>query len=411
MRPFALFFLLAIICSCTPSPSDTDATANYEHLVAGLIEFKSPAGMFEPDSVQCANPHTLTERMEFYNTPGVSMAVVGNGGVAWTGVYGTLDVDTGVRVTAGTIFQAASTSKLVTAVLALYFVQQGDLDLDADVNDYLTSWQIEANEFTARQTVTLRMLLTHRAGMPSTNFDHQEDAPYPTLLDVLNGRSPALNEPATPELEPGTQWQYSNVAYDVIQLLLEDVTGRSFTRLADEVVFAHLGMKNSSFAYPLAPELQKHEAMPHDAEGISREPAMHLTALAHGGMTTTPGDLALLVDDLLLAYGGDAQRILTPQTARQLFGKECELDPRMFGIPLSEGLGVLLMGEGDDRVFALPGSNLPGLNCWLMGWPEKGRGIVVMTNGARGELLAMEVITAFVVLESDSGCGGSTPSE
>ena len=51
-----------------------------------------------------------------------------------------------------------------------------------------------------------------------------------SLLDVLNGESPALNRPATPELVPGSQWQYSNVAYDVIQLLLEDVSGKLFSR-------------------------------------------------------------------------------------------------------------------------------------------------------------------------------------
>jgi len=57
------------------------------------------------------------------------------------------------------------------------------------------------------------------------------------------------------------------------------------------------------------------------------------------------------------------------------------------------------MGQGEDLVFAHPGSNLPGLNCWLIGWPEKRRGIVVMTNGAKGETLAMEVISAFKVSE------------
>ncbi|UCE07375.1 MAG: hypothetical protein JSW07_04920 [bacterium] len=69
-------------------------------------------------------------------------------------------------------------------------------------------------------------------------------------------------------------------------------------------------------------------------------------------------------------------------------------NPRMFGIPLGEGLGVMLYGEGENFVFAHPGSNYPGMNCWLLGYPETGRGTVIMTNGAMGEVLAMEIIAA-----------------
>jgi hypothetical protein len=77
-----------------------------------------------------------------------------------------------------------------------------------------------------------------------------------------------------------------------------------------------------------------------------------------------------------------------------MFQKELDLDPAMFGMPLSEGLGTLLYGTGEDLVFLHPGSNLPGLNCWLLGYPERGTGAVIMTNGAQGEVLAMEIIAA-----------------
>lgn len=399
MRTFASVLLLLALCSCSQPSLDSDATPNYELIESGLIEFKSPAAMLQPDSLQCANPKTLAERMVHYNTPGVSIAVVDNGRVAWAKAYGTMDADAGRPVSTETIFEAASTSKLVTAVMALHFVQQGSLELDTNVNEYLTTWQVAENEFTEKRKVTLRRLLTHKAGLPTTNFSHEEGVSYPTLLDVLNGTPPALNAPAICDLEPGTQWQYSNVAFAVIQLLLEDVSGKPFEAIAEELIFEPLEMTRSSFAYPLKPEMQAFEAMPHDADGVSREPAMHLTALAHGGLTTTPGDLAKFMNELLLSYHGKSRKILTTATTKMLFNKEFDLDPQMFGIPLSEGLGVLLMGEGEELSFAHPGSNLPGLNCWLIGWPEKNRGIVVMTNGAQGELLAMEIISAFKVME------------
>jgi CubicO group peptidase (beta-lactamase class C family) len=163
-----------------------------------------------------------------------------------------------------------------------------------------------------------------------------------------------------------------------------------------ETLFKPLGMKSSTFDYPLKLEFQAKEAMPHDSEGISREPAMHHTALAHGGLMTTPSDLARFICELMRAYQGLSSRILSPKMARELFRKELDLDLRMFGIPLGEGLGVFLFTDGSNPVFAHPGSNLPGTNCWLIGTPESGKGAVIMTNGAMGEVLSMEILTAVI---------------
>ena len=387
--------IMLIFVSCSNQNINEEVLDNIEYLENNLIEFTSPAAMLNPDSSQLANPKTLSERMAHYNTPGVSIAVISDNDIKWTKGYGSMDNRVASPVSIETIFEAASTSKFVTAVLALNFVQKRLIDLDKDVNDYLRSWQIPENEFTQTEKVTLRRLLTHQAGLPTTNFSHDDTIGYPTLLNVLNGTSPALNAPAIPELIPGSQWQYSNVAYDVIQLVIEDISGKSFEQNAKEIIFNPLGMKSSTFHYPLEPEMAKHEAMPHDSEGNSLEPSMHLTALAHGGLLTTPTDLAIFTREIMLTYKGKSEKILSQKMVKKLFTNEFDLDPRMFGIPISEGLGVLLIDENNDTVFAHPGSNLPGLNCWLIGWLEKGSAIIVMTNGAVGEVLAMEIISAF----------------
>jgi CubicO group peptidase (beta-lactamase class C family) len=391
---FTTLTVLLIIVSCSQQKHDPNIERKIERIERGLIEFKSLAGMFQPDSAQLANPKALAGRMEYYKVPGVSISVINDNQIEWSKAYGTMDKNTGAPVTTETIFEAASTSKFITAVMVLHFVQKGLIELDTNVNDYLKSWQVPENEFTINEKVTLRRLLTHQAGMPTTNFGHDENAGYPTLLNVLNGESPALNKPAVPELVPGTKWQYSNVAYDVIQLLLEEGSGKPFQQIAEEIIFTPLGMDNSTFVYPLDSERKNREAMPHDADGISREPEMHLTALAHGGLTTTPTDLAKFTNEIMLSYRGKPETILSQEMTKQLFNKEFDLDPGMFGIPLSEGLGVFLTGEGRDLLFMHPGSNLPGLNCWLIGWPERGTAAVVMTNGAKGEVLAMEIISA-----------------
>ena len=387
--------IMLVVVSCSSQSDIKNIADRIEYLENNLIEFTSPVAMLKPDSTQLANPKTLAERMNHYNTPGVSIAVINNRDIEWAKGYGSMDKASVGQVTTETIFEAASTSKFVTAVLALNFVQKGLIDLDKDVNEYLISWKVPENEFTQVEKVTLRRLLTHKAGLPTTNFSYDDEIGYPSLINVLNGESPALNAPAIPELVPGSQWQYSNVAYDVLQLIIEDISGKSFQQNADEIIFKPLKMNHSTFTYPLESEIQSFEAMPHDAEGSSLEPSMHLTALAHGGLMTTPSDLAKFTKEVMLSYKGKSEKIISQDMTNKLFTNEFNLDPRMFGMPISEGLGVLLIEDNSDLVFAHPGSNLPGLNCWLIGWLEQGTAIIVMTNGAMGEVLAMEIISAF----------------
>ena len=366
----------------------------------GLIEFNiadfNPADVFKPDSAQLANTKTLDERMVFYKVPGVSIAVINNNRIEWTRAYGTMDVNTGAPVSAETIFEAGSTSKLLTAVMALYFVEEGLIDLDQNVNKYLKSWQVPENEFTSKEKVTLRRLLTHQSGIPASNYNTDESGRYPTLIDVLNGAPPAENTPAIPVRIPGSRWVYSNVAFNVIQLMLEDVSGKTFQQIAEELIFKPLGMKNSTFIYPLDVEKKKLEAMPHDAEGISRKPSMHLTALSHGGLTTTPTDLAKFTIELMRSYQGKSEKILSQEMTKRMFQKICEIDKEQWPLPFSEGLGVFLMEEGRDLSFTHPGSNNPGLECWLIGWPERGTGAVIMSNGASGVFLEVEIIRALI---------------
>ncbi|MCA1601500.1 MAG: beta-lactamase family protein, partial [Acidobacteria bacterium] len=107
----------------------------------------------------------LADRMQFYKTPGLSVAVINNGQIEWARGYGVREQGSSQAVTPETLFQAASISKPVAAMAALRLVQQGKLDLDEDVNRRLTSWKLPENEFTSEKKVTVRELLSHSAGL------------------------------------------------------------------------------------------------------------------------------------------------------------------------------------------------------------------------------------------------------
>lgn len=394
-------FLFVIILMCSSvllfaQGNENNVKEKIRKIENGVIEFKSFGGMFYPDSAQLANRLKLTDRMKNYNVPGLSIAVINNYKIEWAKAYGIMDVNSDLPVTDNTLFEAASTSKLITAVIALHLVEKGKLNLDADVNQYLKTWKVPESELTKLEKVTLRRLLTHQAGLPQTNFNEDESGRYPSLLDVLNGKAPALNKPAFPEVVPGSKWLYSNVGYVLIQLILEEATNKKYADLAYEIVFKPLNMNNSTFSYPLNEKFKKQEAMPHNKEGKSCTPSMHLTAFAHAGLVTTPTDLAKFSLELMLANKGKSQKLLSQNMAKQLFTVELMLDPKIFGAPVGQGLGCLLNSSGDDLQFAHPGNNYPGMISWLIGWPNKGIGFIIMSNGALGEPLSIEIITALV---------------
>src|SRR6266446_40818 len=141
---------------------------------------------------QSARAMKLSERMQFYKVPGVSIAFFDHGRIIWTRVYGLADIATNKPVTSDTLFQAASIGKPVSALAALHLVQEGKLSLDENVNDKLRTWKVPDNQFTAQQKVTVRRILSHSAGINAQGLPgYTSGEPIPTVVQILNGEKPA----------------------------------------------------------------------------------------------------------------------------------------------------------------------------------------------------------------------------
>ena len=174
----------------------------------------------------------FTSLMEKYRIPGMSISVIDNFKPVLAKGFGTLAGNSCNKVTEESVFEAASTTKLITTVIVMHFVEQGIFDLDQDVNKYLKSWKIPDNEFTRQQKVTLRLLLNHAAGLNVVESFSWLPGSKPTLAQVMNGESPALNQPGAMEYVPGRGGAYSNIGYILIQLILEDQLSKPFAQIA-----------------------------------------------------------------------------------------------------------------------------------------------------------------------------------
>ncbi|NIO49780.1 MAG: serine hydrolase [Candidatus Aminicenantes bacterium] len=389
--------ILLTIVSCSPQEENHRIEQRIQRIENGLVAMSSPslAEQFNADRIRTADKVTLSERMANYNVPGVSIAVINDYRVEWTKDFGVVKAGSDKPVTPETCFEAASTTKLLTSAAALHFSEQGILELDEDVNKKLKSWKIPENEFTQKEKVTLRRLLTHQSGLtrPDGGFSEEEGS-VPTLIQVLKGEAPAKNQAAFVEYVPGTKHQYSNMGYIVIQLLLEDVMGIPYPQIVQETIFGPIGMKNSTMVHPLHPEFKSHVALPHDEQGNSYDRPQHPTALGHAALVATPADLAFFTIELIRAYQGKSSRIVSQKMAKKMFSVQLEIDPNQFFGLSGQGLGVFLMGVGDNFYFTYPGHNAPGATCVLIASPGTGKGAVIMTNGVNGLQLSLEILAA-----------------
>ncbi len=327
----------------------------------------------------------LAERMEHYHVPGVSIAVVDGGRIAWARGFGVKEVGTADSVTAATLFQAASISKPVAATAMLRLVEAGRLDLDTPVNRYLTSWKVPDNAFTAREPVTLRRIVSHSAGLTVHGFPgYAAGEPLPTVPQILDGEPPANTPPVRVDTLPGAISRYSGGGVTVEQLVMTDVTGERFPSLMKRLVLDPAEMTRSTYDQPLPEERRGEEAAGYRSDGTPIEGRWHTyPEMAAAGLWTTPTDLLKWAMAITAARDGASDGLLSQHMAQEM------LTPQKAGYGLGPGLG----GTGAGFHFGHGGAN-EGFRCQLIYFPETGQGAAVMTNGDGGGGLAQEVLLA-----------------
>jgi CubicO group peptidase (beta-lactamase class C family) len=317
---------------------------------------------------------SLAEAMDALHVPSVGVALIRNGEIAWSRTFG-------MNPEGDPIYQAASLSKFVAAVVAMKLVDDGVLSLDAPVDTKLRMWRASWPPYTDNHPVTLRWLLSMRAGASVPGFmGYDRGAPLPSLSEILNGTPPANSQPVTIISTPGEVYAYSGGGYEVVEALIEDATTKSFAEVAKESVFSPLGMASSSFTEPLP---ASRVATGHMGDGTELPGGWRvMPELAAAGLWSTPQDLARLLVSIVDGYHGRAGAILSKVMVDEM------LTPQGDG---PYGLGAAISGQGQDVVLMKRGQNV-GYQGYLILFPAMGDGMVVMTGSNNGTVLAESLI-------------------
>lgn len=326
----------------------------------------------------------IADRMLRYGVPGVSVAVIRDGRLAWSGAYGVRRAG-GAPVTSSTIFQAASLSKPVTALGALRLVDAGAIGLEEDVNLRMRSWRLPFAANVRPQPITLSQLLSHTAGVSVEGFSGFKGGErLPTLRAILDGLPEAKTRRIEVSEEPGPP-RYSSGGYMVVEQLIQDISGATFTAHLRRDVLDPVGMRSSTFESTPPPRLAANIASGHSWYGRLREQDwLVYPQHAAASMWSTATDLALFLAALVAVYRGAPNALLKSKATRET---QSYIDSII-------GLALGTQHVTDEaQPISYSGWNT-GYRSYIAAFPRTGDGIAVLTNADRGNDLAMEIVRA-----------------
>ena len=331
-----------------PAPAQPIAAA-----VPPAQDTAPPAAKVEAHALTAEDLHGFLDGMILYalhrgDIAGATVAVVKDGHLLFAQGYGYADLKTGRPVVADeTLFRPGSVSKLFTWTSVMQLVEQGKLDLDRDVNDYLDFKVPEK----FGKPITLRNIMTHTSGFEETLselFLQKPEQQYP-LREYLIRHMPQRIFP------PGKVVAYSNYATTMAGYIVQRVSGESFFDYVDNHIFKPLDMEHSSFRQPASPALMKAMATGYkQASDPTPVPYEVVEAAPAGSLESTATDMAKFMIAQLNDGQGESARILKTETAKEMHTRNYTLAPGINGFDLGfydeDRNGHRIIGHAGDTV-------------------------------------------------------------
>lgn len=308
------------------------------------------------------------------DVPGVAVAVVDDKDILWQGVYGYTTRAKEKPITPQTLFSIQSMSKSFTALAVLMAVQDGLLDLDRPITEYLPAFTVHSRfEENPERRMTLRHLLAHRAGFTHEapiggNFDSR---PVTFAEHILSISDTWLRYPV------GYRYSYSNLGIDLAGWILEKKSGVPFAKYVRDKVLARLGMNDSTLDVEAILKAED-RAVGHVAPSLKVAGGIpvEVPMVPAGGLYTNIADMArYLMFHINKGRAGDAQ-LLKKDLVEAMHTVQFPEKHERFGY----GLGFVSSHIG-PQVYLTHGGGGYGFNSYMAMYPGLKLGVVVLTNG------------------------------
>ena len=326
------------------------------------------------------------------NPPGLSLVVVKDGNIVYNNAFGYADGPNRVKADTDTVYHWWSMTKIPTAIAIMQLREQGKLDLDDAVTEYLPWFDVTYPSETS-PAITVRHLLQHTSGLPDTipamiGWVHYDDATR-DQTEIVKKYLPDFKKL---KFEPGEKAVYSNLNYMVLGAIIEAVSGQSYETYITQNILEPLGMSQTGFVYtssmskheafgtlpvvhfytPLLPTLLDTSALIHKRQGkllwLNR---VYIDAIPSTGLIGPSTDVARFMLAYLNRGSLDGNLLLKPESVSTLTET-----PPIDG----HGLGWAV-GRANDLFYLEHAGGGPGFATIMRLYPKKGMGFAILANG------------------------------
>ena len=330
---------------------------------------------------------TVDRLMRAGRVPGLALGILNGGEIVYLRGFGNAQADPERRLSDTTVMYAASFTKSMFAYLVMQLVQERQIDLDRPIAAYLPKPLPSYEKYADLQgderwrRFTPRMLLSHTSGLPNWRFTRPGER-----LDIM--------------FEPGERYSYSGEGINLLQLVLEEATGREVGDLMRERVFEPLGMRRTSMTWQAA--FEGEHAVGFDEAGANLGYRKRTSARAAGSAATTLRDVARFVQAVLRGEG------LNPALRGEMLRAQIRIrSTHQFPIPstdttmrddwirLSYGLGWGLLWSPYGKAYFKEGHD-DGWENYMITFENPGTAIVIMTNSSNGESIFTELLANLI---------------
>lgn len=296
--------------------------------------------------------------MQNRHVPAVGIGVIEEGKVIRSEVIGELEA--GVVAAPNAIFNVASLTKPVFAMLVLKLVELWEWDLDAPIHPHWIDHEIK--EDVRHELLTTRILLSHQSGFPNWRWNH----PSGKLAF---------------EFDPGTRYQYSGEGFEYLKNAIQHKMGKPLQSLADSLLFSPLGLSHTSLVWGADME-QRPFAKWHDKSGGVYDTYKRKEGLAADDLLTTIGDYCTFSLDVINGAG------LSPALYEDMISPQVKVNRKV-----DYGLGWLVVKDLPNAEYALVHSGADqGVRTMVVLLPKSKSGVVVFTNGDKGNKIVRRLM-------------------
>jgi serine beta-lactamase-like protein LACTB len=340
----------------------------------------TPALLEDYSDAVAALKKLVAQEVETKSLPSLAIALVDDQQVVWTGGFGFSDRERKTHAGGDTVYRVGSVSKPVTALALMMLVEQGKLDLDAPITDYLPEFQ-PANPFGKK--ITLRQMLSHHSGLV-------REAPVGNYFDDSNpglAKMVASLSKTGLVFAPETRISYSNAAVATAGYVLERTQKEPFAKYMQRVLLEPLGMTSSSYERTPAVAKRLAHAMMWTYHGREFEaPPIEMSMAPAGNLYSTAHDMSKLLSFLFAQGKGPKGQLLKAETLAQMYKLQFAKPDETSGFGIGFAVGQF---EGQRRINH--GGAVYGFSTEFVALPDSKLGVVVLaakdvSNGVTGRV-------------------------